>query len=648
MPKNIVVFADGTGQEGGRGNNTNVYDLFNVIEERTQRQISYYDKGLGTGWRKVTGNISGAGISKNVKECYEFIFSNYDAGDQVYLIGFSRGAATVRTLAAFIHRFGILPQSRPELIDKAWSIYKIRGKDKRRKKAEEFIKANHTMWARIRFVGVWDTVAALGLPWKVLNTILDRIPFFRHSFHDLRLAKSVDYARHALAIDDEREVFHPTLWDEKENDRPTGNVATNLTPEDVTDVYSICEKIRIAAKAAEISAKSSSAAPTEQPAEEEALMMEADPLSEFLEQQFRTHKPRLLDLILQFDTEKKRTESEDDIDELQVELASTLNKLVINKISLYKTLKERVYGDHAYNPQDSEKLAGITLSEESRELITLRKADGRLPMRKQCRLNRLILEDAYSLKRMTFPRIKQVWFAGMHTDVGGGYAERGLSHIPLLWMLNEAMILGLLIFEEHKTDMRPDPRDRMHDSREKWGKYVYRRKVRSWNADKNRGHLPLVHESVLLRNHCEDLAYEPWILKMKNEIEPWPQSLRSSVQYDDHYIWREAFWGWGGAFTVDWNSVQHITFDEMSRTLTLHLYERDPRDHIVVKGYLTSGIKDLLTEFSRRRAEALDNKEDRDALNEVVRVLTDKIKKQDDEIDRMKQGRPPSASGKGA
>ena len=114
------------GQEGGKGANTNIYKIFNVIEDRTAKQISFYDRGLGTGWRKLSGNVAGAGISKNILECYTFIFENYEAGDQIYLFGFSRGAATVRSLSSFIHYFGILPKSRHELVKQAYKIYKIK------------------------------------------------------------------------------------------------------------------------------------------------------------------------------------------------------------------------------------------------------------------------------------------------------------------------------------------------------------------------------------------------------------------------------------------------------------------------------------------------------------------------------------------
>ena len=71
------------------------------------------------------------------------------------------------------------------------------------------------MWCRIKFLGVWDTVAALGIPFKSIDVFVDKVPFFRHKFQDLRLSKSVVNARQALAIDDERLTFHPLVWDDK-------------------------------------------------------------------------------------------------------------------------------------------------------------------------------------------------------------------------------------------------------------------------------------------------------------------------------------------------------------------------------------------------------------------------------------------------
>ena len=218
MAKNIVIFADGTGQEGGLGRNTNVYKLFNMVTDRTVDQTVFYDRGLGTGWRKLSGNLMGSGIDQNIKECYQFIFENYQAGDKIYLLGFSRGAATVRSLSSFIHYFGMLPQSRPELIDKAYKIYKIKNHDKRGKEAKKFIEQNHTMWTHVEFIGVWDTVAALGIPIKEIDVLVQHIPFMRHNYHSFKLSKSVKYAYQALAIDEYRSTFHPVLWEKSKEE----------------------------------------------------------------------------------------------------------------------------------------------------------------------------------------------------------------------------------------------------------------------------------------------------------------------------------------------------------------------------------------------------------------------------------------------
>lgn len=339
MGKNIVVFSDGTGQEGGKGNNSNVYKLFNTVLDRSPEQISFYDRGLGTTWKENVAKATGLGISKNIRDCYRFIFDNFESGDEIFLFGFSRGATTVRSLSSFIHYFGILPKARPELIKQAYKIYRISDRDIRKEKAEEFIARNHTMWCKIKFLGVWDTVAALGVPLKGLDLVVDHIPLFKHSFHDLLLSESVVHARHALAIDEERRAFLPTLWD------------------------------------------------------------------------------------AQFD---KRHQT-----------------------------------------------------------------------------------------------MKQVWFCGMHTDVGGGYKEPELSDIALDWMRQEAKEHGLRIYRETKSLGSAD--GKMHDSRGKGFSRLYPREVRSWPDTHGD---PCIHASVLERKlnrrNKKDPAYKPWILDGANshDIEP--------------------------------------------------------------------------------------------------------------------------------
>lgn len=214
MPKNIVVLSDGTGQEGGKGHNTNVYRMFDMGEDRTRRQVVYYDAGVGTGWRKFTGNAFGMGFSRNIRQAYQFIFEQYEVGDRIYLIGFSRGAATVRSLSGFIFQFGILPRSRPKLIKRAFQIYKGRRKEDFVSRVEEFLRANGTMHTQIEFLGCYDTVAALGFPIQSVASVIDQIPGFGWKFHDLKLSRNVKHAYQALAIDDERKTFHPKLWDD--------------------------------------------------------------------------------------------------------------------------------------------------------------------------------------------------------------------------------------------------------------------------------------------------------------------------------------------------------------------------------------------------------------------------------------------------
>ncbi len=245
MAKNIIVLSDGTGQEGGRGHDSNVYKLMRMLEDRTERQMVFYDQGVGTDGRAVSGNVAGLGFSENILQCYQFIYENYNAGDKIYLFGFSRGAATVRSLANFIHYFGILPKSRPELIQEAYAIYKMGRAESTREpeetsdillfagasqianavsetisrgetlneKANQFVHAHPNQWASIEFLGVWDTVPALGLPAAVIDTFVNYIPSWKHRYHDFRLHPSVKNAYHALSIDDDRKWFQPTIWD---------------------------------------------------------------------------------------------------------------------------------------------------------------------------------------------------------------------------------------------------------------------------------------------------------------------------------------------------------------------------------------------------------------------------------------------------
>ena len=230
--KNIVIFSDGTGQEGGVGSNTNVYKLFTMCEDRSPRQTLFYDRGLGTGvWHKWIGSITGSGITQNILDCYKFISDNYQMGDRIFLFGFSRGATTVKSLAGFIHRFGILPYCRPELAKRAYAIYRNPNIGTKDKEADAFLQRNCTTYCNIKFLGVWETVAALGFPVLWVDQVLNWFPFFRHRFHELGVNPIVENCYHAMAIDERRKVFELLPWQTKQQ----GEEATGIVPIEYSD-----------------------------------------------------------------------------------------------------------------------------------------------------------------------------------------------------------------------------------------------------------------------------------------------------------------------------------------------------------------------------------------------------------------------------
>jgi uncharacterized protein (DUF2235 family) len=378
MSKNIVVLADGTGQDGGTGHDSNIYKLYRMLEDRTENQIVYYDQGVGTDRRKISGNAFGVGFTENIIDCYRFIFENYNAGDKIFLFGFSRGAATVRSLASFIHYFGILPKSRSVLIrqafelyeggfqpitqdketvveensrkfierltkrgneiinDTSYQIYKALRKDLK-DKANQFTIAHPNMWTEIEFMGVWDTVPALGVVALAgLSLVVDRLPWWKFSFHDFTLHRSVKNAYQALSIDDDRQWFWPTIWN-------------------------------------------------------------------------------------QYSDENKQ-------------------------------------------------------------------------------------------------KIKQVWFSGAHTDVGGGFAEAGLSDITLEWMVQNALFHGIKLYLGSRKYwnfcIAPDATDMDHPPRTGFGKvYKFGERDKIWDKKTvDTFGPPIIHASVLERAR-QDSTYRPWILK---------------------------------------------------------------------------------------------------------------------------------------
>ena len=205
---------------------TNVEKIFNCIcntgkDKETGldiQQLKAYDRGVGTGyskWDQFSGGITGLGIDSHIKDMYTFICLNYETGDYLYLFGFSRGAYTARSLAGFIMNCGLLKPEYIQLVDHAYNLYRDRN---------DYTKSDSAMmtaWRRnycyeditpIHFIGVWDTVGSLGIPlpsYKNQNQL-------KYKFHDCTLNSHIRYAYHALAIDERRALFTPTLWEKSD------------------------------------------------------------------------------------------------------------------------------------------------------------------------------------------------------------------------------------------------------------------------------------------------------------------------------------------------------------------------------------------------------------------------------------------------
>ena len=171
-----------------------------------------YVPGVGTERTRLSGLIGGSGITRNLLECYEFINSNLLVGDKIFLFGFSRGAATVMSLAKFIHYIGMIPL-RGRNIAQAYGIYQTNNKRLRESRFQNLVETKWSMWWNIEFVGLFDTVASLGVPFKSLDRLLDLVLPHRFHVRDSNFPESIKNAYHALAIDEERLWFQPVLWD---------------------------------------------------------------------------------------------------------------------------------------------------------------------------------------------------------------------------------------------------------------------------------------------------------------------------------------------------------------------------------------------------------------------------------------------------
>lgn len=216
-PVTHVVLLDGTMSSLEPGRETNIGLIYKLLEEvAPTRQVGLlYDSGLQwQDWSSTMSVIEGRGINRQIRRAYGYLASRYRPGDRICLLGYSRGAYAVRSLAGMIQKVGLLyrDEATVRMIRNAWRLYEYDA-------APDVVKPFRDRFCQIdcpiEMIGVFDTVKALGI----------RAPFVwrwsqvRHAHHDDRLGPDVRHAYHALALNETREAFAPVLWT-TERDRP--------------------------------------------------------------------------------------------------------------------------------------------------------------------------------------------------------------------------------------------------------------------------------------------------------------------------------------------------------------------------------------------------------------------------------------------
>jgi uncharacterized protein (DUF2235 family) len=258
--KRIVFCFDGTWNALNANTPTNVVLTAASIVRDTKEgitQIIHYDEGVGTGrLEKWSGGMLGAGLIENVREAYRFLIFNYDPGDEIFVFGFSRGAFSAQTFVGFVRHVGPLRRLHAARIDEALDLYRERltdaegASDRMRKFRANYssnvcVGAGDDAWRcqnvadykqgsapslTIKYLGIWDTVEALGAPAVMpLSGLMNR----KYAFHDASLNDFIESARHAVAIDERRALFQPVLW----GDLTAINATRNAKPDDIDAPY---------------------------------------------------------------------------------------------------------------------------------------------------------------------------------------------------------------------------------------------------------------------------------------------------------------------------------------------------------------------------------------------------------------------------
>jgi len=207
-PQAHVIILDGTLSTLEPGHETHAGMTYRLCQEMGPKVSVYYEAGVQwPGWRSTLDVMMGRGINRQIRRAYGYLASRYRPGDTIFLIGYSRGAYAVRSLAGVIDQVGLLraEHATERNIRTAYRHYQCTPQSPAAQVFGERFCYDQTP---IEMVGVWDTVAALGLRLPILWRHAEA----RHGFHNHQLGDSIRHGFHALALDETREVYTPVMW----------------------------------------------------------------------------------------------------------------------------------------------------------------------------------------------------------------------------------------------------------------------------------------------------------------------------------------------------------------------------------------------------------------------------------------------------
>jgi uncharacterized protein (DUF2235 family) len=258
MGRKIILLSDGTGNSSAKVWRTNVWRTFEALDLSGNDQVALYDDGVGTSSFKpwaILGGAFGFGLRRNVIALYKFACRNYrDPDDELYGFGFSRGAFTIRIVMGLIDSQGLIQASNETELDSlASAAYRAYRRDRypnlkleapyqwiRNKFGPAYPPSGVRRNIKIRFVGVWDTVAAYGMPVDEMTRGIHQY-LWPIELPNNRLSGSIMRACQALALDEERTTFHPQLWNEpggpKADDTPAPARARFIKDERLSQVW---------------------------------------------------------------------------------------------------------------------------------------------------------------------------------------------------------------------------------------------------------------------------------------------------------------------------------------------------------------------------------------------------------------------------